>query len=174
MNTRFRRRNPNYLIPIHPDNAGSKDWIILLEANTIVDKAPARLRVARTTQERQVIRRLSAMAWRPFLVVEGFDPRIHVLIFCPQLYRYDRDDKLIPMQGEEIGQYVAGALSHKATVRQPWYNPIDPRPAEPLIAGPLLSEYDTLLIEPAASPSILPAPRDLRMDDKVIETISHQ
>ena len=30
----FRRKVPSHLIPIHPHNATSKDWIILLEAGT--------------------------------------------------------------------------------------------------------------------------------------------
>ena len=28
----FRRKAPSHLIPVHPDNAGKKDWVILLEA----------------------------------------------------------------------------------------------------------------------------------------------
>ncbi len=43
----FFEKVPN-LIPIDPDNVVSNDWIILLEANTIVDFS-GELRVARTT-----------------------------------------------------------------------------------------------------------------------------
>ena len=43
----FQKKVPN-LIPIDPDNVVSNDWIILLEANTIVDFS-GELRVARTT-----------------------------------------------------------------------------------------------------------------------------
>ena len=32
----FRRKVPHYYIPIHPDNIAIDDWIILLEAGTIV------------------------------------------------------------------------------------------------------------------------------------------
>jgi hypothetical protein len=32
----FRRKVPSHLIRIHPDNATSKDWVILLEAGTII------------------------------------------------------------------------------------------------------------------------------------------
>jgi hypothetical protein len=170
MSVLFRLQNPNYLIPIHPDNTRSKDWMILLEANTIVANTRARLRVARTSQERQITRRLASMTLRPFLVVEGFDPRIHILIFCPQLYKYDHDGKLVPLQGDEIGEYVAGALSHKAAMRRPWYDPIESRPAEPLLTEPLLSEFDTLLIEPPGPPSILPAPRETPTADQDRET----
>ena len=44
----FFQKVPN-LIPIDPDNVVSNDWIILLEANTIVDSS-GELRVAKTTQ----------------------------------------------------------------------------------------------------------------------------
>ena len=43
----FFQKVPN-LIPIDLDNVASNDWIILLEANTIVDFS-GELRVARTT-----------------------------------------------------------------------------------------------------------------------------
>lgn len=49
------RRLPSHFIPIHPDNMANKDWIILLEAGTIVGPSPERLRVARTTQERKLV-----------------------------------------------------------------------------------------------------------------------
>ena len=32
----FRRKVPIHYIPVHPDNIKKKDWIILLEAGTIV------------------------------------------------------------------------------------------------------------------------------------------
>ena len=43
----FFQKVPN-LIPIDPENVVSNDWIILLEANTIVNSS-GELRVARTT-----------------------------------------------------------------------------------------------------------------------------
>ena len=68
---------PN-LIPIDLDNVASNDWIILLEANTIVDSS-GELRVARTTQERKIVWRFRSFRRRPFLVIDGYDPRIHTL-----------------------------------------------------------------------------------------------
>ena len=53
----FRRKVPSHLIPIHPDNAANKDWIIVLEAATIVGSSPERLRVARSMQERKIVKR---------------------------------------------------------------------------------------------------------------------
>ena len=109
----FRREHSNHLVPIHPDNAVSKDWIILLEASTIVGPASERLRVARTTQERKIIKRFKGFRRRLFLFVDGLDPRIHTLYFCPQLYKYDGNDKLVPLQGEEIGELIAEQLQDK-------------------------------------------------------------
>jgi len=39
----LRKRQPSHLIPVSPDNAASKDWVILLEAGTIVGPSPERL-----------------------------------------------------------------------------------------------------------------------------------
>jgi hypothetical protein len=47
----------SHLIRIHPDNATSKDWVILLEAGTIVGPSPERLRVARSTLERKIVKK---------------------------------------------------------------------------------------------------------------------
>jgi hypothetical protein len=48
----LRRKVPSHYIPIHPDNIAKKDWIILLEAGTIVESAPQKLRVALATTEK--------------------------------------------------------------------------------------------------------------------------
>ena len=53
----FRRRAPTHLIPVSPDNATSKDWVILLEAGTIVGPSPDKLRVARSTLEKKIVKR---------------------------------------------------------------------------------------------------------------------
>jgi hypothetical protein len=107
----FRRTAPSHFIPVHPDNATKKDWVILLEAGTIVGPSPERLRVARTTLERKITKKRNLLLKaRHFLVIEGYDPRIHVMYFCPQLYRYDPDKRLVPLQGEEIGRLIAQSL----------------------------------------------------------------
>jgi hypothetical protein len=86
----FRKNVSSQLIRIHPDNATSKDWVILLEAGTIVGPSPERLRVARSTLERKIVKKYSIwLQPEHFLVVEGYDPRIHAVYFCPQLYKYD-------------------------------------------------------------------------------------
>ena len=120
----FRRKVPSHLIAVHPDNAIKNDWLILLEAGTIVGPSPERLRVARATLERKVVRKYNILLRAEhFLVVEGYDPRIHVMYFCPQLYRYDPDKRLVPLQGEEIGRLIAQSLEGGVVGRRPWYEP---------------------------------------------------
>ena len=143
----FLRKDANHLIPIHSDNAASNDWIILLEANTIVGAPGGKLRVARTTQERKIVTRLAGFQRKPFLEIEGYDPRIHTLYFCPQLYRHDDDDRLVPMEGEEIGLLVAKALEDNVKSRLPWYEPTDTLPSEPIITGDIVRDFDTLVVD---------------------------
>ncbi len=144
----FRRKVPNHLIRVHPDNASNKDWVILLEAGTIVGPSPERLRVARSTQERKIVKKYNILLRAEhFLALEGYDPRIHTLYFCPQLYKYDPDKKLVPLQGEEIGRLIAQALEGRVTERRPWYEPSEKLPDQPIINTPMLTEFDTVVVE---------------------------
>jgi hypothetical protein len=81
-----------------------------------------------------------------YLVVDGYDPRIHALYFCPQLYRYE-DDKLVPLQGEEIGTLIARALERGVIDRRPWYEPLERTPDQPIIDAPMLQEFDSVVVE---------------------------
>ena len=144
----FRRKTPSDLVPIHRDNARSKDWVILLEAGTIVGPSPERLRIARTTQERKIVKRYNILLKaKYFLFVEGYDPRIHVVYFCPQLYKYDADKKLLPLQGEEIARLIAHALEGGITEKRPWYEPSEKLPNHSIISTPIQAEFDTLVVE---------------------------
>jgi hypothetical protein len=144
----FRRKVPSHLIAVHPDNAAKKDWVILLEAGTIVGPSPERLRVARSTLERKVVKRYNILLRaQHFLVVEGYDPRIHALYFCPQLYRYDPDKKLVPLQGDEIGRLIAQSVEAGVTERRPWYGPAESLPEQPIISTPTQAEFDTVVVE---------------------------
>jgi hypothetical protein len=144
----FRRKAPNHLIPVHRDNANKKDWVILLEAGTIVGPSPERLRVARSTLERKIVKKYNIlMQAAHFLVVEGYDPRIHAVYFCPQLFRYDPDKKLVPLQGEEIGRLIAQALEGGVNERRPWYEPSEKMPEQPVLSAPMQAEYDTVVVE---------------------------
>jgi hypothetical protein len=144
----FRRKAPNHLIPVHRDNAAKKDWVILLEAGTIIGPSPERLRVARSTLERKIVKKYNIlMRAAHFLVVEGYDPRIHAVYFCPQLFRYDPDKKLVPLQGEEIGRLIAQALEGGVNERRPWYEPSEKMPEQPVLSAPMQAEYDTVVVE---------------------------
>src|SRR6516225_3597555 len=92
----FRRKVPHNHIPIHPDNIGTNNWIILLEAGTIVGSRAEKLRVAKTTLEKRIKKKYNILLRKKhFLVLEGYDPRIHAVYFCPQLYQYDGDNALV-------------------------------------------------------------------------------
>src|SRR3954467_3235733 len=145
---RLKRSVPSHHVPVHSHNATKKDWVIVLEAGTIVGPSPERLRVARATQERKILKKYDILLRAQyFLVVDGYDPRIHAVYFCPQLYRYDADKKLVPLQGDEMGQLIAHALESGVTPRRPWYGPSEKMPDQPAISAKLQSEFDTVVVE---------------------------
>jgi hypothetical protein len=120
----FRRKVPSHYVPIHPDNITKKDWIILLEAGTIVGPSTEKLRVAMTTLERKIVKKYNIFfRAEHFLVLEGYDPRIHALYFCPQLYKFDAEGKLVALEGEEIGKLVAQSVQDGVVEKQAWYQP---------------------------------------------------
>jgi hypothetical protein len=146
------RKAVGNLVPVHPDNARRKDWIVLLEASTIVGSPRDKLRVALTTRERKVRKKFRLLGKSEyFLVIEGYDPRIHALYFCPQLYKYD-DDKLVALDGEEIGRLMVQALQDGASDRRPWYEPLDQLPDQPVVTGSVQTELDSVVVN-------MPAPR---------------
>ncbi len=156
----FRRKVPSHYVPIHPHNATSKDWVILLEANTIIGPAPGRLRIARATLDRRIVKKYNVfLKAKYFLIVEGYDPRIHALYFCPQLYSYDSEKKLVPLQGEDIGKVIAQALEGGVTERRPWYAPSDRWPEEPIINAAIQTEFDTVVVEMPNLRSVLTKPK---------------
>ena len=143
----FRRKAQTHLIPVSPNNAMSKDWVILLEAGTIVGPSPDKLRVARSTLDKKIVRKYDILLRaKHFLDVEGYDPRIHAVYFCPQLYKYDPDKKLVPLQGEEIGRLIAQALASGVKERRPWYEPSEKLPDQPIINA-ADDEFESLVVE---------------------------
>jgi len=143
----FRRKAPTHLIPVSRDNAASEDWVILLEAGTIVGPSPDKLRVARSTQEKKIVKKYDLLLRvKHFLDVEGYDPRIHAVYFCPQLYKHDPDKKLVPLQGDEIGRLIAQALASGVKERRPWYEPAEKLPDQPIINTPK-HEFESLVVE---------------------------
>ena len=146
-------RRHGTLVPIHPDNANTKDWVILLEASTIVGQTRDKLRVALTTQERKLVKKRKLFGKTEyFLVVDGYDPRIHALYFCPQLYK-NEDGTLVPLSGQEIGQLMAQALEGGAIEKPPWYEPSDDVPSEPIIKANSQMELDSLVVDAAITKS---------------------
>ena len=154
----FRRKRRRQLIPLHRDNARTNDWLVILEANTIVGRDREALRVACATRELNIVTRFRSFRPQLFLRVEGYDPRIHVLFFCPQLYQYDRDGTLVPLRSDEIGRFVARALDEKTAIRRPWYEPRESLPGRTPVAETMLDDYDTLLVESPPAQPLLSAP----------------
>ena len=143
----FRKRTSNDLVPIHPDNIGNKDWLILLEVGTIIGPSPQRIRVAGWMQEKKVVKKYDMfLRTSYFIVIEGYNPRIHAVYFCPQLFRHDFG-RLVPLEGEEIGQLIARAVEAHAAERRPWYEPTERLPQQPLINCVMSDEFDTLVVE---------------------------
>ena len=157
------------LVSVHEDNAHTKDWLILLEAATIVGQERDKLRVALTTQDRKLVtkRRLFRKP-EHFLVLDGYDPRIHALYFCPQLYKSE-NGSLVPLSGPEIGQLMAQALEGGAVEKAPWYAPAEGLPADPVIkAGPGM-EFDSLVVEAPTPKAGKPAAlRAVAASDKTV------
>jgi hypothetical protein len=150
----FRRKVPLHYIPVHPDNIAKKDWIILLEAGTIVGPSAEKLRVALATKEKKIVRKYNIFL-RPehFLVLDGYDPRIHALYYCPQLYRYDGDKALIPLEGEEIGKLVAQAVQNGVVEKQPWYPPSEMLTRQPVVTGSMNIDFDRVVVDAPAATS---------------------
>ena len=46
-----------------------------------------------------------------YLFVKGYNPQLHFVVLCPQLYKHDRAGRLIPLRAAEIGQFIARALN---------------------------------------------------------------
>jgi hypothetical protein len=144
----FRRNVPIHYIPVHPDNIAKKDWIILLEAGTIVGPSADKLRVALATLEKKIVRKYNIFL-KPthFLVLDGYDPRIHALYYCPQLYRYDENKTLVPLEGPEIGKLVAQAVQAGVVEKQPWYPPSEMLPSKPILDGSMNIDFDSVIVD---------------------------
>jgi hypothetical protein len=157
----FRTNVPSHLIPVNPQYATSNDWVILLEAGTIIGPSPERLRVARSTLERNIVKKYKFLRKaKYFLVLEGYDPRIHAVFFCPQLYKYDSEKKLMPLEGDEIGRLIAHAVEGGITERRPWYDPSEKLPDRPIIDAQMNMEFDTVVVDIPSVPN--PAVRGLK------------
>ena len=88
-----------------------------------------------------------------FLVLEGYDPRIHALYYCPQLYKYGGDKTLVPLEGEEIGKLVVQAVQNGVVEKQPWYPPSEMLPRAPIVTGNLDIDFDRMVVDAPAGSS---------------------
>ena len=151
------KRQHSTLVPIHADNAHTRDWLVLLEAATVVGHQRDKLRVALTTQERKLVKKQKLFR-KPeyFLVLDGYDPRIHAIYFCPQLYKKE-DGELVALSGPEIGQLMAQALQGGAIEKPPWYEPADSASEDPVIGSGPEMELDSLVVEAPQSKITRPA-----------------
>ena len=154
------------LVPIHADNTKTRDWLVLLEASTIVGHERDKLRVALTTQERKLVKRRKLFGkTEHFLVVDGYDPRIHALYFCPQLYK-NESGALVPLTGVEIGLLMAQALERGAIEKPPWYEPSDSLPKEAVIKATPEMEFDSLVVDAPSPKAKSPALRAVPIPDR--------
>lgn len=152
----FRRKVPRHYVPIHPDNITTNDWIILLEAGTIIGPSAEKLRVAAATLEKQIVTKYNIFLRKShFLVLEGYDPRIHALYLCPQLYKFGSDNKLAPLTGEEIGTLLAQSVRDGVVEKRPWYEPSEKFPKAPIIASVTNANFESLVVgeNPKRSPN---------------------
>jgi hypothetical protein len=81
-----------------------------------------------------------------YLVLEGYDPRIHALYSCPQLYRYNSDKQLAALEGEEIGKLLAQSVKDGVIKKLPWYEPSNNSPPEPVISPTTKTDFDTMIV----------------------------
>jgi hypothetical protein len=148
----FKRKVPRHYVPIHPDNIKSKDWIVLLEVGTIVGRSAEKLRVALATLERKIVTKYNILLRKEhFLVLNDYDPRIHALYFCPQLYKLGPDNKPVALDGEEIGKLLAQSVRDGVVEKQPWYEPSETLPRDPIIATTAKPNFDSLIVEDATA-----------------------
>jgi hypothetical protein len=147
----IRRTVPRHFVPIHPDNVATNDWVILLEAGTIVGQSADKLRVAAATLEKKIVTRRNVFLRKSYyLVLPGYDPRIHALYFCPQLYRSEAD-KLVPLEGEEIGKLLARSVRDGVVEKRPWYEPLEHVPKESIVGIIDKANLDSLVVDESAA-----------------------
>ena len=57
----------------------------------------------------------------------------------------------MPLQGDEIGKLIAQALESGVNARQPWYEPSEKMPEQPIINAPMKAEFDTVVVDMASA-----------------------
>ena len=119
----------------------------MLEIGTIVGDSTEKLRVAVATLDKTIVTKYNILLRKQnFLVLDGYDPRIHALYFCPQLYKQNSDKQLVPLEGEEIGRLLAQSVKDGVVEKRPWYEPFDKLPIEPVISKTIKADFDTVVV----------------------------
>lgn len=103
------------------------------------------------TLERNIVKKFNILLRaKHYLVVDGYDPRIHALYFCPQLYKSDSDGTLVALEGEEIGKLLAKLVEGAVAQKQPWYDPAEKSPNKPIISATPLADLDSVVVDTLA------------------------
>jgi hypothetical protein len=128
-----------------------------INAGTIVGPSAEKIRVAKATLERKIVTKYNILLRaQHFLVLDGYDPRIHTLYFCPQLYRFDSDNRLVALEGEEIGKVLAQTVQDGVAEKQPWYEPSNNLLSQPIIATPMNTDFDNVVaVDRPVAPGLL-------------------
>jgi len=75
------------------------------------------------------------------------------LYYCPQLYKYDGEKRLVPLEGEEIGRLVAKAVQNGVVEKRPWYPPSEMLPRKPVVDGKMDIDFDSMVLDAPVSKS---------------------
>jgi hypothetical protein len=61
-----------------------------------------------------------------------------------------RTPKAVALSGEEIGRLLAQSVRDDVVEKQPWYEPSEMLPSQPIIAGNGKTNFDSLVVEERA------------------------
>ena len=75
------------------------------------------------------------------------------MYYCPQLYKYDTEEKLVPLEGEEIGKLVAKAVQSGVLEKRPWYPPSEMLPRKPIVDGSMDIDFGSVVVDAPAGRS---------------------
>jgi hypothetical protein len=59
----------------------------------------------------------------------------------------DSDRNLVALEGEEIGQLLAQSVQGGVAKKEPWYEPSNGTPSDPLITNIRKADFDTVIVD---------------------------
>src|SRR5713101_640511 len=108
----FRGKVPSHLIRIHPDNATSKSWVILLEAGTIVGPSPESAALSRRSPGLRDLGAAHFQSPRPRRALAPSARRRPGLRSRPGFIQYDSSGSGLLVQVARLGAvYIAIATT---------------------------------------------------------------